>query len=200
MCLCFHSEIEIYCLQLTKETPFTHLHKLPPDFTHSKSKFLRLSLLLTGQMLLEMPEAKEFAVGFTFDFYLRWCLGLLGTVSFHHLFCFEGRVPVCPMLLTVLPHFPPLHPGPVSISEMFHWLFLLMLECLCTGRTLNWYLNLPSFRGFLNTSHCLLLKVRKPKIIALGCWIFLMKNHCGCACHIRQLWPFRAVHVSECLI
>lgn len=89
---------------------------------------------------------------------------------------------------------------PASLTEKFSWLLLLMLEGLCTGRTLNSHLNLPSFGDFLNRYHCLLFKVRNPKITALGSWIFLMKCHCGCACHIKQLWPFRAVHVSEWLI
>lgn len=65
-------------------------------------------------MFLESPEAKEFAVGFTFKLHLRWCLQLLYILAPSLLL--DGMVPLSLMLPTVRTHFRPLHPGALPAS------------------------------------------------------------------------------------
>lgn len=95
----------------SKYTAFSPLKKCllltctncPPSFTYSKRKLLRVSLLLAGQTLLKTPEAKELAVGFPFSLHVRWCLGLLRSVSFHHLFHSRGGCPLSSVVDSAAP-------------------------------------------------------------------------------------------------
>lgn len=108
-----------------------------------------------------MPEAKEFAVGFSLADVEEGVWGYweqYPVTSCLRGGCLSLRCQRCPV--------PPRQAlSPFQSSS-------LGCSCLCTGRALSQYLHLPSFRGVSNTPHCPLLTVRKPETPALGCRVF----------------------------
>lgn len=101
----------------SKYTVFSSLKKLPliactncpPNLINSKSNFLRVSFLLAGKFFLKCQKPKNLLWVSLLNIFKVVCR-VTGKSILLPSPLLEGRVPVSPVLLAALPHFPPLHP------------------------------------------------------------------------------------------